>query len=222
MSTQEKPLNLIAPEIKAILEGRKTQLRRVMKPQPVQSLPHTKKMSGGDGTWEMHHPAGWRWRDGFVADEAGGVAELRHNCPFGLPGERFWVREAWGLCAKFDSTDWYRGPMPGTADDILGRGLAVEYKADWASKSEHAFWRSPLVMPRWASRLILQITDVRVERLQATSVLDAIAEGAIDPSNGWDGNVTYPISRFRTLWDECNKNTPWETNPWVWVIYFKK
>jgi hypothetical protein len=77
-------------------------------------------------------------------------------------------------------------------------------------------------MPRWASRITLAITAVRVERLHDISAADAVAEGVIGPAHGWDGNPTYPRARFCTLWKQINGEASWGSNPWVWVIEFNR
>lgn len=133
------------------------------------------------------------------------------SCPFGAVGDRIWVRETW---ARYnidqDSHDMaYRATPP----------------ADWP---EEGRWRPSIHMPRWASRLMLEITGVRVERLNSISQEDAQAEGMeltgwrptySDPDSG--GEVWTPYDNFAQLWESIYGEESWKANPWVWVIEFK-
>lgn len=133
------------------------------------------------------------------------------NSPHGKPGDRIWVRETW---ARYnidqDSHDMaYRATPP----------------ADWP---EEGRWRPSIHMPRWASRLVLEITGVRVERLNSISQEDAQAEGMeltgwrptySDPDSG--GEVWTPYDNFAQLWESIYGEGSWQANPWVWVIEFK-
>ncbi|WP_320910269.1 morphogenetic protein [Citrobacter farmeri] len=133
------------------------------------------------------------------------------NSPHGQPGDRIWVRETW---ARYnidqDSHDMaYRATPP----------------ADWP---EEGRWRPSIHMPRWASRLVLEITGVRVERLNSISQEDAQAEGMeltgwrptySDPDSG--GEVWTPYDNFAQLWESIYGEGSWQANPWVWVIEFK-
>ena len=169
--------------VRAILDGRKTQTRRVVKPQP---LHH---MYAHDGAFR--HAYG----DKIV------------HCPFGVPGDRLWVRETFvDLRGKgFDVDCGYMASCPpGSAGD--------------AQRIEYGLKCTPSIhMPRWASRIDLEITAVRVERLQAISEADCIAEGC-PPEYALGQNW------FKGLWDSINGRTPqsWDANPWVWVIEFRR
>lgn len=105
---------------------------------------------------------------------------------------------------------------------------SLRYRADGEYQNEHGAWRwrSPIHMPRWASRLTLEITDVRVERLQDISEEDAIAEGALEWARGAcaPGNPTgfTAVGYFWLLWEPIHGPSSWDANPWVWVIEFKK
>lgn len=185
--------------IRAILEGRKVMTRRVMKPQPANCMPL---------------PGYIRWRGGLNWRLEGD--DIVNACPYGIPGDdSLWVRETWNVAP-----------------------IAIHYQADNNFKSfpseprlldyeSTPGWRPSIFMPRWASRLTLAVTGVRVERVQDISEVDIQAEGTPEPflpPNGWNDHIKWRSS-FRTLWDEINGKRPgcgWSDNPWVWVVSFKR
>ncbi|HDZ0557824.1 TPA: hypothetical protein RRU08_003758 [Klebsiella pneumoniae] len=219
----------------AILDGRKTQTRRIMKPQP-EPCPHgghwwpsnvfktmlhvEEEMQNGKGGW-----------GGLVGDA----------CPFGDVGDRIWVREAYRFPASLDDVSptgvgemavatGYRKPWAPTFYEFTGtfsdgwKGFETPPKVSDAGKL-----RPSIHMPRWASRILLEITDVRVERLNAISQEDAQAEGMeltgwrptySDPDSG--GEVMTPYDNFAELWSSIYGDESWKANPWVWVISFKR
>ncbi|MBW7932469.1 MAG: hypothetical protein H3C62_02410 [Gemmatimonadaceae bacterium] len=142
------------------------------------------------------------------------------ECAYGVPGDRLWVRETFQYEAKTDAFEWdvrnciirYRATEPGA-----GPWLTAEDDISDA-------WRPSIHMPRWASRLTLEVTGVRVERVQDISEEDAKAEGSTVP---WMYKATQePVATHRAafarLWDSINaKRAPWSSNPWVWVVAFK-
>lgn len=166
-----------------------------------------------------------------VTDDIG-IAELR--CPYGEPGDRLWVRERWavGQCAD---TFKPRELHPGTWTQDNG---GLWYEAGSADPthpiSPRGRWRSSRFMPRWASRLTLELTDVRVERLQAISEEDAIAEGfgadysSLLPqtADGFEKNydAMTPLGRFQWTWNLLNahRGHGWKSNPWVWALTFRR
>ncbi|CAM6687328.1 TPA: morphogenetic protein [Klebsiella pneumoniae] len=134
------------------------------------------------------------------------------NSAFGKPGDRIWVRETW---ARYN--------IDQNSHDIAYRATTP---ADWP---EEGRWRPSVHMPRWASRILLEITDVRVERLNAISQENAQAEGMeltgwrptySDPDSG--GEVMTPYDNFAELWSSIYGDESWKANPWVWVIEFKR
>ena len=179
---KELPIRFSGPMVKAILDGSKTQTRRVVK-QDRDGLLDCKPTPAWDAFWQC-------------------VA-----CPYGKPGDRLWVRETFGI------------------DDEDG---AVLYFADpdTAQNAEHARIcedryprrRPSIHMPRWASRILLEITDVRVERLQDISDRDARDDGAEQIG---DCEGAY-VAGFRRLWESINGLDSWSANPWVWVIEFRR
>lgn len=184
--------------VRAILEGRKTQTRRVVKPQPV---------------WVASPGVPFKTQD---ADPKGII-----RCPHGAPGDRLWGKETWGMQRHGDVTDWFRDSLRG--DDWLSDFWEVQYRAEWGPCQEGCFWRPSIYMPRWASRLTLEIEAVRVERLQEISEEDAMAEGW-DPQ--WRANEIVdqyrPLLWYGSLWCDINGPASWDANPWVWVIQFRR
>jgi hypothetical protein len=211
----ERPILFSAPMVRAILAGQKAQTRRVMTKQPhddttvhVERFHQTVVDRHGDEQPGPETFGAW-WDDG----------ETGLKCPFGAPGNRLWVREShWFFQDEHDPVTGYTPPVLTTED--------VEYRADGES-TRHG-WRPSIHMPRWASRITLEITEVRVERLQAISEADAKAEGApgyeegVDPPPPEDGCKWSYRSSFMRLWESINGAESWAANPWVWVITFKR
>ena len=132
-------------------------------------------------------------------------AEISIACPYGKPGDSLWIRETW-LKSPVDQAIWYRAD---NGEDELAR--IYEYK-----------WKPCIFMFRVMSRLSIEIADIRIERLQSISKGDAIAEG-VPPFDWNDGKSLRPIQAYEKLWDSINKKThPWDSNPFVWVVKFKK
>jgi len=189
---KERPILFSAPMVRAILAGTKTQTRRALKPQP--------QINGGDGLHPVRPyqtPQGkWTW---VLASTGHGDGTSGEWCPYGMEGDRFWVRETF-------------------AEAEMGKAKAIYYKAD-EEKPEwlKGFWRPSIFMPRALSRITLEITDVRVERLQEISEEDAIAEGAIITSKYEKSH----IEAFCGIWERINGESAWRDNPWVWAITFK-
>lgn len=193
--------------VRAILDGRKTQTRRVMKVQPSDGFHPTH--NGYDLDLNAH------WYTPGVVDKNGylqpakkdvfGVADENegYTCPFGAVGDRIWVRET--FCPVPDHEE------PAGCSAIL-------YAAD--GNGPYGKWVPSIHMPRWASRLTLEITCVRVERLRDLSEDDAKSEGITPPSGGVLPGWEYRIN-FRDLWMSIYGSENWEANPWVWVIEFK-
>jgi len=215
---KERPILFSAPMVRALLEGRKTQTRRVMKPRPPGDLMHVVRLTSR---------AFFR----FYGDDHSAFA---YDCPYGQPGDRLWVRETF-YCDDFRYPD-------GPKDELRER---LEYRADHRCANWEAGcpcrddqgrggWRPSIHMPRWASRITLEVTDVRVERLQDISEEDAKAEGAEFHDgrevghSGWRHDChhgfVYATARegFAALWDSINGPDSWKANPWVWAITFSR
>jgi hypothetical protein len=193
--------------VRAILAGNKTQTRRVMKPQPW-SIPGTPYISDGWMWTKQGHGDGdgLNWGINASMDKVSEV--LAKYCPHGRPGDRLWVREPVGIhCRPEDGIEGY-----------------CVYRADFPDGPLVTFephWTPAMHMPRWASRITLEITGVRVQRLQDITEEDAIAEGMETIPVGtatWSNRQS-----FATLWDQLNgkrEGCAWENNPWVWAIKF--
>lgn len=217
MSTaiKERPILFSTDMVRAILEGRKTQTRRVVKPQPP-SVEAVKELCGSEYHWftDRHLPdwrvAGPVWAVRQImgmADTFGGPVI---KCPYGVPGDRMWVRETWDC--ETHKLQWIKDTIRYRATDESGR---------------KTIWRPSIHMPRWASRLTLEVTEVRVERLQDISEDDAEAEGVPDDLLPIDvSEMPYPSTlthgAFAALWNQVSGKHPWSSNPWVWVITFTK
>jgi len=204
---KDKPILMSAPMVRATLDGSKTQTRRIAKPS------HGKR-------WLANS-------DNLIADCA--VAGIDLICPFGKPGDLLWVRET-SLpdfpkeFSYYDNT-WQEVPAK------YRKPKHCIYKATW--DGFELIWKPSIHMPRWASRLTLEITDVRIERLNDISEKDAVAEGIEPFENGWinyiheqrgyagTGYETNPIDSYASLWESINGSGSWDKNPWVWVISFK-
>lgn len=209
---KERPILFSGPMVRAILDGRKTQTRRVVKPQPL---------------WVGDPGVPFKTRD---ADPKGII-----ECPYGQIGDRLWVREAWsGEYWLKDIKPIERLGMP-HPDRLVSLTPETWYWAD--GNPESGDWERPrpsIHMPRWASRITLEITDVRVERLQDISEEDAKREGVNKYDDGPIGGmyVDYearqpvpadgPIHSFKTLWQSINGPDSWDANPWVWVVEFNR
>ncbi|MBO1561816.1 hypothetical protein [Yersinia pseudotuberculosis] len=203
----EKPILFNAEMVNAILSGRKTWTRRIMKVQPEPS-----KSRSGD-YW---FPCNKMRSIVHVSDLLPGNPYMpdAHEffstcCPLGGIGDQLWVREAFaaGLCTE--STLAYRATHK-TEDLEEGWGETIK-------------WTPSIHMPRWASRINLLITGVRVERLKDISDVDAAAEGcAYGKGNGEIDLAVRPENHFPTLWASIYGAESWQANPWVWVINFER
>ena len=209
---KERPILFSAPMVRAILDGSKTQTRRVVK--PVGKDDSFALVDYGDGWWP------YRSDDGESSIRADGN-ETPISCPYGKKGSRLWVRETW---QAVNGNDRARHIVTHPAPD---RGW-IEYAATPRTDEPAYKWRPSIHMPRWASRITLEITDVRVERLNSISEADARAEGAPGYEEGIDApppdedcEWSYYAS-YRRLWERINGSGSWDANPWVWVVQFKR
>ncbi len=267
-AVRERPLLFSAPMVRAILDGTKTQTRR------------TRNLDTVNG---CHLMAGPRRADGsFVEDEQFGdvvwsfgtrtipgdpqnfYVDHRIGCPFGVPGDRLWVRETVAIeswtreygdypplpkdrpsrhVSHPDGDIWY-WPHYRATDPVPDLSCERDRCRVCESGEPGPHWRPSIHMPRWACRIVLEITEVRVERLQAISADDAIAEGSEVPRSP-DG---FPLLRltgknpptryvdiagaafpdkvvrayYASLWDDINGTGSWDANPWVWALTFKR
>lgn len=187
-AVKERPILFSGPMVRAIIEGRKTQTRRIIKPQPYQDAggwwhfdgfrPKAKRNTGAQAG--SHPPDQW--------------TQFTYSCPYGSIGQRLWVRETWAQ--QLDGNFIYRADQENAYFTLGGK------------------WRPSIHMPRIASRILIEITHIRVQRLQYISADDARAEGCTDP-----GPIA--IGEFQTLWEKINGPESWALNPYVWAITFK-
>lgn len=198
---KERPILFSAPMVRAILDGRKTQTRRVMKVQP------------GDVLWRSNG-RDWLWLD----NDDGPLTEPAPciRCPFGAVGDRLWVRETWRSERRNDGARMVRFNADNSVEERPSAHEAP-YDTVWRRGLTDR-WRPSIHMPRWASRITLEVTGVRVERLQDISEDDAKAEGVSGP---FDALFT-PKVRFEALWESINGLDAWDANPWVWVVEFRR
>lgn len=213
-AVRERPILFSGEMVRAILAGRKTQTRRVVK-----------RVVRYNGVSYVSWPEpGWipEWTPELIASD--------WRCHYGAPGDRLWVRETWGYDhAAAHAAEERRGPFV--------------YRVDGESviRTVDGRWRPSIHMPRWASRLTLDVTDVRVERLQDISTADAAAECDVasilrpghplhsaafargEPGDV-NGRLAGAIEAFAALWDSLNakRGHGWDVNPWVWVVSFTR
>lgn len=235
---KERPILFSAPMVRAILAGTKTQTRRAVKPQP--------RIVDGAPDWKSV------------------------RSPYGQPGDRLWVREAWRVGAwlhrdpggrrpnavaiDYQSDNFARREWLPCVDHDLFQRLVRQSIADaqrvgikpfgadeynWKAGNGPTRWRPSIHMPRWASRITLEVTGMRVERLQDISEQDCVAEGIQISSSARRSDACYGIYEclmpdgkthfnnsaydlYRVLWEQINGPGSWDANPWVWVVEFKR
>jgi len=233
---KERPILFNGPMVRALLDDSKTKTRRVMKPQMVYG-----DVCGLFESWYL--PKG---NDGGIL-WLNAKAQILSMCPYGQPGDKLWVRETFQYRgASYDGdgiedADWFRCYGKGDSwdpefpygwgpsrhmnvramvepDEQEGEGIT-----GWVTK------RIPSIhMPRWASRITLEIVSVRVEQLQDISEADALAEGIdaekakLTMSSIGMNDIVGPIAEYSTLWESINGPSSWAVNPWVWVVEFKR
>lgn len=207
---EERPILFSSEMVKAILDGRKTQTRRVVKPQP--------ELIAGDWFYRKRNMSYSMPNQGELETELLGIWDA---CPYGFVGGQLWVRETWKAEAH---------PLAGARIRYLAGGekdVTGIAKDNPSIKYTHKHgWRPSIHMPRWASRITLVITGVRVERAQDISEDDAEAEGIHLLGLPKEERYSHPrkhIVAFQALWDLINQKRgySWASNPWVWVIEFK-
>ncbi len=232
---KERPILFSGPMVRAILDGRKTQTRRVMKNQPPDDVAPI--------SVSRYHPTIVdRNGDEAPGDEIFGAysddGEWGCKSPFGEPGDRLWVRETHEV--RRIGTETFEGGRPAR------RYAGIAYQADDGraevdidlntfqalDAKESRGWSPSIHMPRWASRITLEITGVRVERLKAISEDDAIAEGidgpmcsaAVGRAPSRHELLPAAVHGYAHLWDGLNaaRGYGWDANPWAWVVQFRR
>lgn len=216
MATKERPIHFPPSHadeiIQAILDGRRTMMRWPLEPQPFKGVASVDLQPASD-TW--------------LGITAGEVPLQSWLCPYGAVGDRLWVQETWGASVYADLPYiHYR------ANDAMK--CFVHYSGhegqvtSWALDRVQAKspWRASIHLPRWASRITLTITEVRVERVQKISNKDAIREGVepVTPGQLTAASLSPSVYGFHLFWDSLNakRGVGWDANPWVWVNGFTK
>lgn len=203
---KERPILMSAPMVRAILEGRKTQTRRILKHQPPDdSYRLYRNVCATDR--KIANKTHWL-KEGAIPGSVADGKQPYFTRPF-QPGMRLWVKEAISKPFHLD------------AEAKKFTGFYKESDPD-----RRVTWVSPIFMPRWASRITLEITEVRVERLKGISEADAKAEGC-QPLTLADGgwvplSGTDWIGGYRRLWQEINGPGSWDLNPWVFAVSFRR
>lgn len=206
----DRPILFSAPMIRALLAGTKTQTRRLLKPQ-------------------ITKPFGGIFRDGsacWTGDSLTGEVIERLRIPY-APGDRLWVRESFSGPHIYDEQKWKPSTWATSISDAPPLWYWADGNPDWGDFTRP---KTSLHMPRWASRLTLTVTEVRVQRLQEISREDAIAEGIQRVGGGalrwenWSGaegqSGTSPQAAYAMLWTSLHGPGSWEANPWVVAVSF--
>lgn len=219
---KERGIIMTGESVRAILEGRKTQTRRVIKPP----IPNTHFSWNNHGDDDLFF-----WTDYPGQGEKGDV--IHRRCPYGARCTSLWVRETWAIYSKSWTDYGWEGngiidiPIPKTKPvGSMYSQTFVIYAADGYPTEEGEQWKPSIFMPRWASRITLEITAVKVERIQDISVEDMVAEGItpnMEPTHApyWKQNTEF---HFKQLWESINgkrAGCSWADNPWCWCIEFK-
>lgn len=234
-----------APMVLRILAGAKTQTRRLLNPQPV-------RRRDLDAYIPCAKPDDWIWEagknDDLVTADPATSPTLLKRCRFGVPGDRLWVKESWRAEEREpDMVDGIRFQADDAFQEIANTKEAADAWIEANDNGRHGeSWRPSIYMPRWASRLTLEITEVRVQQLQSITAEDAIAEGlcaitkdgktikyGIADRDGFPGTDDHGMpwhewsqdtrEAFRVLWDRLNGDrAAWDTNPWIFAISFRQ
>lgn len=191
---KERPLLFQTEMVQAILDGRKTQTRRIVKPQPIHK---------GDDRWDFIPNKQSAWFNFCEQTFNLPLVGILDKCPYGKPGDILWVREAWAPLGYYPICNY-----------------TFMYKAD--VNQRYSKWKPSIYMPKAASRIWLRITDVRVERLQQISGEDALKEGVrVEPSLSKLPKEVMALAQFKKLWVSINGEGSWTANPFVWVVSFE-
>lgn len=207
---KERPILFNGEMVRAVLDGRKTQTRRV--------ITTNKKWADEIHLVEQRDSSLWPyngWHDSIQGPDG---CEHLIPCPYGVPGDRLWVRETWRLSTSDDCACY---------DPCRCKSGVPIYKAHNDCGEET--WKPSIYMPRWASRILLEVVQVRVQRVQEITPADAIAEGIPPVRLGEQFSedafdfASIEVWKFRKLWDSINakRGFGWDVNPWVWAITFK-
>lgn len=203
---KERPILFSAPMVRALLDGSKTQTRRVLK---LKGRDPSANTPGKHAPIEPYTDGNGSWN--FVLAATGHGLGDPFPCPYGVVGDRLWVREAW---ADLSVT---------TGGDYTGTAYRAD-ECDYGNEDEPITrdmirWKPSIHMPRKLSRITLEVTGVRIERLQGISRGDAMDEGCPFPNMAQGDD---PRQWYRDLWESINGAGSWQQNPWIWVIAFRR
>lgn len=234
---KERPILFGREMVRAIIDGRKTQTRRVIKTNHVMNVTHYQNKDSDRSIWKPY------------CGQVGGVPERK--CPYGEIGDQLWVRETFKVGAWRDegtkppriacdykaspelvNTPWcyptvqeYTKKILKVVNELDKKGIEPEEGGakriyHWEPGKSPLNWRPSIFMPRWASRIQLEITDVRVERVQDITANDIVAEGCLRENT----EINKALGIWITLWNSINEGHGygWNVNPWVWVVEFKR
>ena len=239
---KERPILFSAPMVRALLAGTKTQTRRMVKPQPALETIEILDMASTGWVWHPRKPE-FRWNNPCSeADLCRSMSEWRGPESYAHPGDRLWVRETW---APFDAlllgsekeepqAIGYRASEEALLHDHEIYGGTPTRLDTFGIAWDRVTWKPSIFMPRWASRIPLEVTGVRVERLHDISEGDAIAEGISRTCEAHgcsrlcgcasctEGGCERATWAYANLWREINGAESWDANPWVWVIEFRR
>lgn len=227
---KERPIILSTKSIRDILDDNKTMIRQVVRhPQGSLNTFNFVCKSKIDNSYIFWSGSGnqnhYEEMTSRCYPNGGGI-----KCPYGVPGDRLWVKECFGFSHQADDVNCreqvivYRAGYPYTVTD-MGVEKLKRLKNGQLMEPNHfvpgpKVWYNQVIMPRWAARLMLEIVEVRVERLQDISEDDCLAEG-VNVNDYCDGYK----AAYSGLWEATNNKKPgcsWHDNPWVWVVKFKK
>lgn len=225
---KERPILFSTPMVQAILAGNKTQTRRAIKAQPMPGIFTPSHFYVRGKTKQKSIINDIVIPKGSDCHRLLSHREFVKECPYGQVGDQLWVRETWS--ADYPVVSYLAGGDEVNLIESLHRDDLLKMY-----DSQRGKWRPSIHMPRWASRIQLEITNIRLERLFDLSEDDAMAEGcngvlwvndglgSKTPPKGYGLLNSYPTAKhwFACLWDEINGSGSWTANPWVWVIEFK-
>lgn len=240
---KERPIPFNPPMVRAIREGRKTQTRRAVNPQPYEDpkwgLVWEPKGKGPHCPWYCQRNTAWN----PITNASKSFWGERGGSPYGQPGDRLWVREEHFRFGHWEKVEgvrtnqgWQKWRFVADSEEVRFEAPAEFRKGRHHKDPATPAWHKRLArfMPRCASRVTLEIVSIRAERLQAISEADAIAEG-LKPDHLWDRRNTptgwwtgwahrweSPCDAFREIWESINGADSWNANPWVWAIEFRR
>lgn len=244
---KERPILFSTSMVQAIIDGRKTQTRRIIKGFPLEAIHFS---VGSDQDSEIMHSElpitddlFYEWVNGELRFSSSDYPEEGYvsvSCPFGQVGDRLWVRETWQIIGD-------PATLPCQSHNLIYKAdypNCVDKRYDTIPDISEVKFKPSIHMPRWASRIQLEITNIRIERLSDISEQDAIAEGVepvivpdnVPVGNGWakeNRNMWKGYKNnarayrdtakdsFNSLWESINGDGSWAVNPWVWIVEFK-